>query len=244
MGGTRSRMLVALCAAVVLFAAACSDDSSDDAAPDDPVVTDDGGAGDDGADDAPSDDSAADDSAADDSAADDSAADDSAADDGAADDSAADDGSGEDDVDGDDAVDPPPDDPALVVDGNTLTVNWDAVTPTFIPPAAGSADPFFHIHSSNAVDGFYLSFEMYTVWGGAWTGETGTFEIGCNDQVADSGICVHFIPVSAEGNDLGADFGATGTVTINQLDESGYDLVVSGLTFSDGTTFADFAMVG
>ncbi|GJM37370.1 MAG: hypothetical protein DHS20C19_07370 [Acidimicrobiales bacterium] len=229
MGATRVKMLAALLAAVVLLATGCGDDSSGDAAPDDPEVTDDGGA-DDGADVSSDEDAAADDSTDDDSTDD--------GDDGGevappSDDSADDGGE-----------DPPAVDPALVVDGNTVTVNWDAVTPTFIPPAAGSADPFFHIHSSNAVDGFYLSFEMYTVWGGAWTGETGTFAIGCNDQVADSGICVHFIPVSADGNDLGADFGATGSVTINQLDDSGYDLAVSGLTFSDGTTFDDFVMLG
>ena len=50
--------------------------------------------------------------------------------------------------------------------------------------------------------------------------------------------------MSAEGNNLGADFGASGTVVIRQLDEAGYDLDVIGLTFTDGTTVADFTMTG
>jgi hypothetical protein len=143
---------------------------------------------------------------------------------------------------GDDPAESDP--PALDMSGESVTVNWAATNPTYIPDAGGADDPFFQIHTSNEVDGFYLNFELFTVWGSAWTGETGTFPIGCNDPVNDTGICVHFVPDSEEGVNLGADFGATGTITINQLDATGYDLVVSGLTFSDGTTFEDFSMVG
>lgn len=134
--------------------------------------------------------------------------------------------------------------PTLTVDGATYSVIWDQVSDFYKAPAAGAADPFFHIHSSNAADGFYLSFEMYTVWGQAWSGETGTFKISCSNPSTSTGICVHFIPVSAEGNDLAADFGATGTVVIRQLDENGYDIDVMGLTFTDGSTIADFTMTG
>lgn len=135
-------------------------------------------------------------------------------------------------------------DPALELSGTSATVNWDAVHPTFIQPDGG-ADPFFHIHSSNAEDGFYLSFELYTVYGAQWTGETGTFEISCADPTTSTGICVHFDPDGPGSvGDLGADFGATGTISINQLDASAYDITVSDLTFSDGTTFDQFRMVG
>jgi hypothetical protein len=109
----------------------------------------------------------------------------------------------------------------------------------------GSGDPFFHIHTSNAADGFFLAFEMYTVWGQGWTGETGTFDIGCLDPRLDTGICVHFDPDGPGPlGDLGEDFGARGLVTIHQLGETGYDIDVAGLAFTDGTTFADFTMRG
>ncbi len=167
---------------------------------------------------------------------------DDATDNGPVADEPADDGPADGDGTGDDPAESDP--PALDMSGETVMVNWAATNPTYIPDAGGADDPFFQIHTSNELDGFYLDFELFTVWGSAWTGETGTFPIGCNDPVNDTGICVHFVPDSEEGVNLGADFGATGTITINQLDATGYDLVVSGLTFSDGTTFEDFSMVG
>lgn len=33
-------------------------------------------------------------------------------------------------------------------------------------------------------------------------------------------------------------------MTINALDSGGYDIVVHELVFSDGTTFAEFEMIG
>ncbi|MDG2027233.1 MAG: hypothetical protein P8J50_08995 [Acidimicrobiales bacterium] len=213
--------LLAVLLAVVLVAAACSDDTSD-ADPGDPPVDDNGSTDDPPADDPPADDPPADDPPADDPPADDPPADDPPADDPPADD--------------------PPDEPAALDDsGDQVMVDWGAVTPVFTPDAGGD-DHFFHVHSSNAVHDFYLSFEFYTVWGGAWTGGTGTFPIGCNDPTNDTGICVNY--VTANGDNLGADFGASGTVTINQLDADGYEILVGGLTFTDGTTFADFTMVG
>jgi len=131
---------------------------------------------------------------------------------------------------------------ALLLDGGQAAVAWALVNDTYVP-ADGGADPFFHIHSSNDADGFYLSFEFYTVWGQAWTGETGTFDIACQDPSRDTGICVHFDPDGpGPAGDLGADFGARGTVVIRQLDKGGYDVDVIGLAFTDGTTFEDFTM--
>ncbi len=135
--------------------------------------------------------------------------------------------------------------PALDLTGDLAMVNWDAVTDTYIPAAGTAEDPYFHVHSSNDADGFFLSLELYTVWGQAWTGETGTFAISCGDPVAGTGICAHFDPDGPGPlTDLGEDFAATGTVVVNQLDEGGYDLVVQDLSFSDGTTFAEFTMSG
>ncbi|MEM7140155.1 MAG: hypothetical protein AAF548_03920 [Actinomycetota bacterium] len=212
----KARWLLTLIGAVALLAAACGDDSSDDTTPDDPPVV-----VDDTDDDPPADDPPADDPPADDPPAEDPPADDPPAD------------------------EPPADEPAPVAlddSGAQIAVDWGAMSDVYLPNAGGASDPFFHIHSDNAAHDFYLSFEMYTVWGGGWTGELGTFPISCNDPLNDTGICVHYVP--AGGTDLGADFGATGTVTINQLDDGGYDVLVAGLTFTDGTTFADFSMTG
>ena len=97
-------------------------------------------------------------------------------------------------------------------------------------------DPFFHLHDQPE-EGFFLSLEMYTTgFGEAWKGETGTFEVSCTPE--GSGICIHFDP-DADGEefgDLGADFAATGTVEITQLDDEGYDLTLTDVAFADGTT--------
>lgn len=221
------KFLAAL-AVVGLVAAGCSDDSSDDTTPDDPEVTDDGSdAVDDGTDDPPADDPPADDPPADDPPVDDPPADDPPADDPPADDPPAD--------------DPPA--PALDDSGDQVVVDWTAISDVYLPDTpAQSGGTFFHIHSDNAVHDFYLNFELYRDWGAGWSGELGTFEIGCNDPNTDTGICVHY--VTADGTNVGEDFSAAGTVTITQLDGDGYEILVSGLTFSDGTTFADFTMAG
>lgn len=125
-----------------------------------------------------------------------------------------------------------------------MLLDWALVSPTY-QPAGGGNDPFFHIHTSSAVDGFVLSFELYTVFGAAWTGETGQFDIGCLDARLDTGICVHYDPDGlGDDGDLGDDFGARGRVLIRRLDAEGYDIDVMGLEFSDGTRFADFTMTG
>ena len=142
-----------------------------------------------------------------------------------------------------DASEPPPaTEGALLLDGERVAIAWQLVNATDVP-AAGGDDPFFHIHTSNETDGFSLSFELYTVWGQAWAGETGMYDIACQDPLRDTGICVHFDPDGpGPAGDLGADLGARGTVVIRQLDSGGYAIDVIGLAFTDGTTFEDFTM--
>ena len=162
-------------------------------------------------------------------------------DDATGDDATGDDGTGDDTTDDDGTDDPPA--PALDDSGDEVVVDWSAMSDVYLPEIpADSGGTFFQIHSDNAVHDFFLNFELYQVWGAGWSGELGTFEIGCQDATTDTGICVHY--VTADGQNLGQDFGATGTVTINQLDADGYSIDVSGLTFTDGTTFADFTMTG
>lgn len=135
---------------------------------------------------------------------------------------------------------------ALTVSGDVFTVDWAELpsTPAFIQPLAG-ADPFFHIHTDGNADGFFLAFEMYTVYGQEWTGQLGTFEISCDVPDASTGICPKFDPDGpGPAPVLGDDFDVSGTITINQLDADGYDIDVTGLTFSDGTSFAPFTMTG
>jgi len=135
---------------------------------------------------------------------------------------------------------------AIVQNGSAYSIDWSALSgPAFFaPPVAGSGDPFFHIHSDGATDGFFFSLELYTTgYGPLWTGQLGTFPIGC---AADStGICAHFDPDGpGPTGDLGADFGATGSITINQLDASGYSIDVGQITFSNGSVIEPFTLAG
>ena len=142
---------------------------------------------------------------------------------------------------------PPP--PAITSDGGEYTITWSSLpsTPFYSPPAEGSPDPFFHIHTNPSVDGFFLSFEMYTSgYGALWTGELGEVEIHCYEPVPgpnSTGICPHFVPPGGSA-DLNADFMAMGSITINQLDESGYDIVVNELIFTDGSYIVGLHMQG
>jgi len=139
------------------------------------------------------------------------------------------------------------DEPAIAIEGDVVNLSWANLpsTPYFAPAGVGS-DPFFHIHTNPASDGFMLSFELYTTgYGSQWTGELGTFDISCADPVNSTGICPYF---DSDGPGpieiLGTDFGATGTLTILQLDSDGYEIVVHELIFTNGTTFAEFTMSG
>lgn len=130
-------------------------------------------------------------------------------------------------------TEPPP--PARVFE-----LDWSRLTlPTFFAydDETNPEDPFWYVHNQPD-EGFFLSLEMYTTgFGSAWSGETGTFELSCID--GGTGICIHFDP-DGDGEafaDLNLDFAATGTIEITTLDEEeGYDLVLEGVTFSDGTT--------
>jgi hypothetical protein len=122
-------------------------------------------------------------------------------------------------------------------------IDWAALVGTPFYAQITGADPYYHIHSTPSSDGFFFSLELYTVYGSAWTGELGTFSIGCS--ATSTGICAHFDPDGPGPlTDLGADFRATGSVTINQLDAGGYDVIVNELAFSDGTTITGLHLVG
>ncbi len=52
----------------------------------------------------------------------------------------------------------------------------------------GGVDPFFHLHTQEAVA--FFGAELYTDYGPGWTGQTGTFAPSCGDN----GICVYLVP--------------------------------------------------
>ncbi len=139
--------------------------------------------------------------------------------------------------------------PASAIDlsGDKVLIDWGSLAsePFYSPPNGGS-DPFYHIHTNPDIDGFFLSFELYTTgYGSEWTGETGTFDISCSSASASTGICPYFDPDGPGPIEvLGSDFAATGSMTIVRLDDDGYELVVHNLIFSDGTSFEEFTLTG
>lgn len=124
----------------------------------------------------------------------------------------------------------------LMESGGVYTINWDALQgPVFFAPPGGGADPFFHVHTTPAEDGFFFGVEAYTVYGTAWTGQLGEFTIDCSPT--GTGICVHFDPDGPGPiGDLGADFMVTGDVEIIQADAEGFVAIFSNVAFSDGST--------
>ena len=140
----------------------------------------------------------------------------------------------------------PGDSPGIVINGSSVDIDWAALPSTpFYAPANQASDPFFHIHTNPATDGFFLSLEMYTEWGQAWTGETGGFEISCSDPATSTGICPYFDPDGPGPLPvLGGDFMTTGQIIINELGPDGYDLAVGPIIFSDGTVINPFTMTG
>lgn len=124
---------------------------------------------------------------------------------------------------------------ALIEVDGVYTIDWSALQgAVFFAPPGGGADPFFQVHTTPAVDGFYFGVEAYTVYGTAWTGQLGEFTIDCSP--AGSGICVHFDPDGpGPMPDLGADFMVTGDVEIIQADAAGFVAILSNLAFSDGS---------
>lgn len=140
--------------------------------------------------------------------------------------------------------------PALIYDEGTYSIVWANVSDPFWDPDAGSTeDPFFFIHTRPDQDGFYFALEMYTTgYGALWQGELGDVDIICNEAAPalnSTGICPHFDPDGPGPlGDLNTDFAATGSITINQLDENGYDIVVNEIMFSDGSRITSFRLVG
>lgn len=125
---------------------------------------------------------------------------------------------------------------ALTEADGVYTIDWSALEGNvFFSPAGGGSDPFFQVHTTPAVDGFFFGVEAYTVYGTAWTGQLGEFTIDCTP--AGTGICVHFDPDgSGPIADLGADFMVTGDVEIIQADAEGFEAIFSNVMFSDGST--------
>ena len=116
-----------------------------------------------------------------------------------------------------------------------MTIDPSALAPLYYaPPVPGSPDPFYHIHTTPAVDGFFLSIEAYTVYGTQWTGQLGTFEIDCS--VAGTGICVHFDPDGpGPAVDLGSDFSGSGQITFTLLETGAFEVTLANVAFAQGT---------
>lgn len=136
---------------------------------------------------------------------------------------------------------------ALETDEGGVIVRWgELASEPFYASAGDGADPLFHVHTLPETEGFFLSFEMYTTgYGAKWTGETGLVEISCDSPATSTGICVYFDPDGPGPEPVkGEDFQTTGSLTISQLDASGYAFEVHELIFSDGTTFQPFTVTG
>ncbi len=140
--------------------------------------------------------------------------------------------------DGAGGVDSAPQGPALVMANGLVTIDWDQIgAPAFyLLPDPNSDDPLYHTHNVAAVDGYLLSLQFFTVYGSAWTGQTGTFPLNCNDP-ASTGLCV-YLDVDAGGPipQFGTGFDVSGTVTIERLDETGYRVILETVVFTEGYT--------
>ena len=139
--------------------------------------------------------------------------------------------------------------PALTQDGDAYSIVWSSVQAPFYAAANdASADPFFHIHSDGATDGFFFSLELYTTgYGALWTGELGDVAVGCMEGVPgpnSTGICPWFDPDGPGGAEPFSAFTATGSITINQLDGDGYNITVNEIVFAEGATVTGFEMSG
>jgi hypothetical protein len=124
---------------------------------------------------------------------------------------------------------------ALRREGDVYQIDWDALTGPVGFAAPSGSSQWYLVHSSPDEDGFLFSVEAHTGCGSQWSGQPGTFAIGCS--TTGTGICVHFDP---DGNgpepDLGADHLTTGTIEILQADTTDFVAVLSGLAFTDGST--------
>lgn len=125
---------------------------------------------------------------------------------------------------------------ALRSEGNVYEIDWRAlVGPVIFAPPGSGTDPFYLVYNSPEYDGFSFSVEAHTACGTQWSGQLGTFAIGCS--TVGTGICVHFDPDgSGPMPDLGADFMVSGTIEIFRADDVNFIAELSDLTFSDGST--------
>jgi hypothetical protein len=87
---------------------------------------------------------------------------------------------------------------------------------------------------------------MYTTgYGGLWTGELGDVAVGCMEGPPapnSTGICPRFDPDGPGPIEPFSAFTATGSITINQLDETGYDILINKIVFAEGATVTNFQM--
>jgi hypothetical protein len=138
--------------------------------------------------------------------------------------------------------------PALSQNGEVWTVDWSLVTAFWSPAVATGADPLVLIHTIPEIDGFFFSLELYTTgYGQLWTGELGEAAVGCTEGppgANSTGICPYFDSDGPGPVELSSAFVATGSITINKLDDTGYDILVNEIVYPDGTTVGGFAIVG
>jgi len=113
-----------------------------------------------------------------------------------------------------------------------VTVNNECLEPLFFAFKQNGGDPFWHLHTQQ--DNIFLSLELYTVYGPSWAGEIGTFPLDCNQPW---GLCLLY---DADGvGPIPIVMWGTGSITIDQLDEGGYDVTFNGTMPAavDGTIY-------
>ncbi|MEE8337190.1 MAG: hypothetical protein V3R95_03945 [Dehalococcoidia bacterium] len=91
----------------------------------------------------------------------------------------------------------------------------------------GSADPLYEIETTSSA--FIIDTSFFTKFGSAWTGQAGTFAVGCG-SASETGICVHFDPDGAAGSVELLGPSTQGSVTITALGTS-YSVTFSGVSF-------------
>ena len=106
----------------------------------------------------------------------------------------------------------------------TITVDPAALEPLYYAFNQNGSDPLWQLHTDQS--DLFISVELYTVYGQGWTGQLGTFAVDCTAN----GICV-YLDVDGEGGTGVLGPAATGQITIDQLDESGYDVTLMGVAF-------------
>jgi hypothetical protein len=144
---------------------------------------------------------------------------------------------------------PPPQGP-LQPRGGEYRIRWGklAVQPGYTFVDDDADNPFWLIHTDAERDGFAFSLELYTTgYGEQWEGETGTFAIACTEPPPgedSTGICPHLDPDGPGPQPDIVGFAADGQVTIDRLDEQGYDITIDELTMAFGVSIRPFRLRG